>query len=343
MSNRSFSVAALLLFPALSFAQEVVHFPDSAHAAPPANIAFPFYTPGGGAAGLDVRAQFLCPDAFLSTQPITAGYVTHVGFSIGGEAAYGQFVLRAGVAGSASLGADWAQNLPDQRVQLDLSGQVVQGGGSASAPSNEWRDFELAFPFHYAPGDELVVDLTTSIAVIDEYLTTSPSGGGVPRVYNYAYAPGAPANQADNSGLKIRFTFVPLEVIPFGAGCQASNGLVPALHSVGAPQLGQSLVLYADQALAGGLGVFVYGFSRQDVQGAPLPIDLGGGCALLTSADALVPSLIGASGVAGTDLTFPNDPSLEGAVLFCQFAQFDELSPANVPFSLSAGGMLSVY
>lgn len=86
---------ALLLLAAAAplAAQQTVHYPDNQHANPPA-LGFPFYTPGGGLAGLAVRTQFLCPDSFLQTQGLPAGFVTSIGLSIGGAGFYDQFVIR---------------------------------------------------------------------------------------------------------------------------------------------------------------------------------------------------------------------------------------------------------
>ena len=345
------ALAATLLLSPFAATQTVVHYPDAAHATydpadPNATLGFPFYNVGAGSLGWANRIQLLCPDAFLAAQGVTDGYVTHVGFSLGGEGTYTTFELRAGTRGNpgaAQLDTDWAVNLPDQRVQVDLSGQLIQGGGTVAAPVLEWQDFELAYPFHYAAGDDLIVDVTSLLQFPGDYLQTTPTTGDVDRAYNFDYSPGDLAVSFNGNGIKVRFTIAPLEMIPYGSGCPGSNGQTPALTSLGAPQIGQPLALTVDQALANSLGLFVYGFSRTSYQGAPLPADLGGSCALRNSADVLEAAVITPAGESSTGLFFPNDPTLQGAVLYCQFAQLDTASPAIVPLTFSNGGILSVY
>ncbi|MEZ6037123.1 MAG: hypothetical protein R3F29_06560 [Planctomycetota bacterium] len=344
MNPRTLLAAALFAafaLPAAVVAQDV-YYPDATHDVPPM-VAFPFYTPGVGATGDSVRVQFLCPDTFLSTQALAEGYVTSIGLSVGGAAAYEQFLLRAGASDATTLGSDWNVNLPDQRVQLDLSGQVLSGGGTPSAPVNEWVDFPLEFPFHYAPGQNLVVDITARLSDASALCYTSTAPGIVQRCYNFQYSDGAPATNFTGSGLKLRFTFAPLGMLPFGGGCSSPSGAAPTLSAVGVPQLGQAVALTVDQLLPNTLGVFVFGFRRSSAPGAPLPLDLGGGCALLVSPDILVADAVSAAGSSGYGIGLPASPSLEGAVLFCQYAAHDALSPATLPFVTSNAGALVVF
>jgi hypothetical protein len=323
-------------------AQQVVHYPDDV-LANPSVYGFPFYTPGAGSSGTSVRVQFYCPDSFLVSEGLTAGYVTHVGLSVAGAAPYDPFVLRAGKTSVTSLGSDWAVNLPDQRVQLDLSGTTVVGGGTPQTPVNEWVDFPLAFPFYYTPGDHLVVDLTTRLAQPGALCGTTVGGGLVERAYNFSYTAGAPATSFNSNGLKVRFQFAPLEMVEFGTGCASPNNVAPDLGAIGTPQIGTTTIVTADNVAANGLGVFVFGYSKTDYLGGALPLGLGGGCELLVSADLLQPLVLPASGSTAWPLSIPNNTALQGAVLYTQFAQFDVNSPATFPYVLSEGGILPIY
>jgi hypothetical protein len=340
LSTSPIAAVALALTIATVPAQTNVHYPDDVHANPP-QTAFPFYTPGVGSLGNSVRVQFHCPDAYLATQTLTQSYVTHVGFSVGGAAAYDEFVVRAGTTSVASLGNDWSVNLPDQRVQLDRSNQTIVGGGTPAAPVNDWVDFPLDFPFVYTPGDHLVVDLTTKLASANAYCTTTVGGGQVQRAYHFSYTTGAPATSVNMNGIKLRFTFAPLGMVPFGVGCSGSTA--PVLAGVGTPQLGQTMVLSVTQALPNGLGLFVFGMSRTQHLGAPLPLALGGGCQLLVAADLIDAAAIDANGAASAVVIVPSDPLLVGVALHTQFAQFDPASPASLPFVLSNAGTLPIF
>src|SRR5262245_16832946 len=124
-----FSIVALasVVLPGAALTQRtVVDYEDSLLASPP-QVAYPFYTPGAGSLGQTVRLQLFCPPTFAGL-PTTPGLVTRIGFQIAGQEAYSTFVLRAGTTAVPALSTSWATNLPDQRVQRDLSGHVLQGG-----------------------------------------------------------------------------------------------------------------------------------------------------------------------------------------------------------------------
>lgn len=332
----------VLLLAALPAQQ--VDFPGVPLATPPA-VAFPFYTPGGGSTGDTVRVQFLCPDAFLATQNLAAGLVTHVGFALAGTATYDVFTLRAGVSTVASLGTDWATNLADQRVQRDLANVPIVGGNSGGAPSNQWVEFELDQPIAWQPGEGLVVDLTTRILTPGSYLgTTAVSGGlgGMQRAVNFAYVPGAPATTTSGSGIALRFTFADHGVVVFGQGCAGVGGLAPQLASFGTAALGDTMVVTVDDTLPGALGCFVAGFSRRSFVGGALPLPLGGGCALLVAPDLLLPTAAQGT-TAALALPIPFDPTLRLAVVHLQWAQLDAATPASVPLTFSDAGTVVVF
>jgi hypothetical protein len=337
--------AALALALAGALSAQTVAFPGVPLASPP-SIAFPFYTPGGGSTGDTVRAQFLCPDSFLSTQGLQPGLVTHVSFSLAGAAVYDVFELRVGATSVPTLGPDWSVNLPDQRLQRDLGGVSLVGGGSAGAPANQWVEFELDRPIAWQPGEGLVVDLTTHILVTDTYLgTTSVSGGlgGMQRAVNFAYVPGAPATAFSGSGIALQFRFAPFGMVSFGAGCAGSTGVAPHLEQHGSTAIGDTVVLVAHDTVPDGLGAFVFGHSRRASPGGVLPLSLGGGCMQLVADDVMV-LLVATGTVAAVGFAVPPDPLLRGAVLYVQWGQLDPGSPATLmPITVSEGGVLTVF
>lgn len=324
-------------------AQSVVYFDDPALVAPP-SVAFPFYTPGGGATGLPVRIQFLCPPTFAGL-PGTAGLVTAIGMQIAGQAVYSRFELRAGINPNGLLTNDFARNLPDQRLQADRSGATLVGGGVPGTPANAWVEFPLAYPFHWQPGEALVVDLITQIAVVDSYCGTA-TGVTVPRAYNFAYAPGAMATSIQSTnGLRLSFRFEPVGIVGFGAGCAGTGGFVPAVGFSGSSRLGSIDGLITGSALLGGsLTALSLGWSTQSWAGGTLPFDLGGGCRLLVAPDAFVVGTAAGtgpgSGVAAVPLPIPVLPGLVGSVLHAQWLVQDPASAVGV--AVSGGGSIVV-
>ncbi|MFY9341258.1 MAG: hypothetical protein WAT39_02130 [Planctomycetota bacterium] len=339
---------ALLPFVAISvlaapLAAQTIDFPNSTLASPP-QIAFPFYTPGGGSSGQTVRTQWLCADTFLAAHSLAPGLVTRIGLSLAGQAIYSRFELRAGATTATTLGPDWAINLPDQRLQRDLSNTLLVGGGTAAAPVNQWVEFDLDQPFAWQPGQGIVVDIIAHIAAPGVYLG-STSGAGVPRAVNFAYAPGALATGFTGNGCAFRLVFAPPDLVPFGTGCAAPGAPAPTLASLGTATPGGAIVVLAQQTLVNTVGGFLFGLSRNVSSLGPLPLDLGGGCALLVAPDVFTPTSItptGGFGGAGTTLAIPNDPLLTGAVVYTQWAQFDGASPAAVPLTFSHGGIVVV-
>ncbi|MCR9245435.1 MAG: hypothetical protein NXI31_10410 [bacterium] len=335
------SLVLFALLGSATLSAQTVDYPDSSLATPP-QFSFPFYTTGAGQTGNPVRLQLLVPDSFLSSQSLSAGLVTKVGFSLAGVAPYNQFVLRAGVAGSPSLGADWNVNLPDQRVQNDQSGTTISGGGTAQNPVNQWVEFELDFPFYYTPGDSVVVDITSLVQAPGVFLGTTV--GGVERAYNFSYSSGQSATSFNSGGVSVRLVFESHELVSYGAGCQGSNALTPALSGFGAPAIGHAgFTLVAQNGLPGAFGGFLLGFSRNVWSGGALPADFGAGCSLLTSADAVATVLLDNTGSGAIGFAIPSDPAFRGTVFYAQFANVDLQSNANVPGAFSNGGIIAVW
>lgn len=341
------ALSLLSAAPAVLPAQQVLDYDHSVLAAPPA-YGYPLYTPGAGSLGQTVRTQFLCPESFLTAQSIGAGLVTHIGLSLAGEATYDTFVLRAGTSTVTALTNTWDQNLPDQRVQKDLSHVLLRGGGTATAPASQWVEFELEYPFFYVTGQSIVVDLTAHLAVPGALLGTTV-GTSVERAFTLNYQGGPMANTLQAAGgLAFRMRFAPLDVVPYGSGCPGTGSFVPRLTSTGACNLGSTnFQLEVDRALPNALGGFLLGFSRSTFVGGALPYAWGGGCEQLTSGESVVGVYSAGTGPGGGTATLPmlipNWPSLIGAVFYAQYAQLDVASPASVPVVFSNAGAIVIY
>jgi hypothetical protein len=326
--------AAIVLSSAALFAQSTtVDYPDSVLTGPSGQ--YPVYTPPSGAI---VRAQIFCPATFagLPTGPML---VTRVGIQIAGQEDYTLFVGRAGTTAVKALTTTFATNLPDERVQFDLSGQKLPGGLNGSTAANQWVEFDLRHPFRYSPGDALVVDITAQSKVAGIYCRTA-IGSGVPRMLNLTYtATTTTGSVYASGGIKLRFVFAPLyQPIAFGQGCSGTGNLTPKLSATGSTRIGATGVLLVNltQGRPNAPAMIV---------ASPFGIDLPifGGCTIYPALSVLIPSATNGSGDLGTVFVVPNQPALDGASLTVQVAIDDPASAAQpLPFSLSNGLRLAL-
>lgn len=320
------------------FAQTtVLDYPDSTINAPQGQ--YPVYTPTNGNT---VRGQLYCPSTFAGL-PTTPMLCSRVGIQISDQQDYTTFVVRAGTTKATALtSASWATNLPDQRIQADLSGTKIMGGLNGTTPVNIWVEFELNYPFLYTPGDALVFDLTAQSKVAGTYCKTA-IGTGVPRALDLAYTPASkgPPSVYTSGGIKLRFVFQPLQWVSYGKGCPGTGNFVPDLSMTGSMKPGSVVVLRMANGLGGAPTLLFLGLSPLQ-----LPLPIGGGCTLLTPLDIVISSIATGSGAgqgtAGGALPIPNDNNLLGAVVNFQFSQLDQGSGAFLPFTLSNGGKIVV-
>ncbi len=123
----------------------------------------------------------------------------------------------------------------------------------------------------------------------------------------------------------------------FGVGCAGSGGLVPAIGSAGLRRWGSAdFAVTLDNAL-GGSGVManlVIGTSNSMWSGISLPFDLGSGCSLLVSPEAIFGVAVGGgsgpgAGTANFNIPVPVDPSLEDMTIYFQWGVMDPAGGAN--------------
>lgn len=317
-----------------------VDYPDSVLEAP--TLSFPLYTLGSGGT---VRYQTQCPAnaVGLPSQPMI---VRAVGVQLAGQELYQRFEIRCGRAPSTGLTNSWDVNLPDQRIQKDLSGTVLPGGlDTQGNPVNRWVEFDLDYPFVYRPGDAVTLDVISSAATTGLWCSTATASHE--RLYDAPYQNSASgASLTPTNGLKLRLVFEPVGSVDFGAGCPGTGGLIPAIDSTGSAQTGASMSIDLANVAGGSTAFLLLGFSRSDLGGAPLPLPLGGGCDLLVSTNASFPVRATAGGPgAGTatlPITVPADAGLDGLVFYTQWAVFDTASPA-LGLAFSAALATPVY
>jgi hypothetical protein len=326
------SLALVSLATALCAQTVVVDIPDSVIG--PLHGQYPIYTGGG----LNViRGQSFCPGTFASL-PATPMICTKVGIQLGqsaGPITYTQFVLRAGATTVPALTSTFATNLPDQRVQMDLSGQALTGGANV----NIWTEFALQFPFYWQPGQGVVIDFVTQSAIAGQWLNTT-IGTGVARCISTNYTGGPSGSAIASGGLKFRMVFEPVGLTQWGTGCPGTGNITPTIGSTGQSSLGSlNYFVTLANALGASPAVFLFGRSAS--------FDIGGGCRVyndLVFIGATVTTGAGpGNGTALFPLFIPNDPSLLAAVFDVQWGILDTASPAFVPLAMTAGGKVVVY
>lgn len=327
---RHLLTTSLVLLSVPLFAQPVtVDYPDSVVTGTAGQ--YPIYT----GTGLSViRGQIFCPGTFAGL-PTTPMFCTKVGIQLGAPAAgYAQFVLRFGATTIAALTSTWATNLPDQRVQLDLSNTTI----TPPVPPG-WVEYQLKYPFYYTPGSGVVLDIISQAQVAGIYCRTALSSA--PRLIdtNFVGLPTGPA-PSTSGGIKFRMVFEPLAIVVAGTGCPGTGSFVPQISSTGQSKIGSFnyMVLLAN-ALGGAPGAFLLG--------NPMVLPIGGGCNvyndLLISQSLIVGGNGPGNGTASFPLFVPNNPALATLVLDAQWAILDQASQALAPVALTPAGKVVVY
>ena len=327
------SLVPLVLAAAAGAQTLVVDYPDSTLGALAGQ--YPIYT----GTGLNViRGQSLCPGTFAAL-PQSTMVCTHVGVQLGGvlgPVQYAQFVVRVGKTTTVPWTNSWATNLPDQTIQVDLSGQTITGGAGV----NQWVEWPLAKPFVYNPGEGVVLDITSQAATAGQFLETA-IGTGVPRVVSTNYTGSANGALVNSGGIKFRLVFEPSGFVPSGAGCPGTGAVVPSLGTLGQPTLGNpAFLLTLDQALPGTIAVILFG--------NPASIDIGGGCVLRTDFSLFLDAAITVgtgpgTGTAAFVLPIPANPLLAGYLADVQWGVLDPGSGSPFGFALSSAAKLVLF
>ena len=318
-------LGALVLASALT-AQTKVYYPDNALNGPQGQ--YPIFTPTNGNT---VRLQLILPGNF-SGLPKTGGLVTRMGCQIAGQEDYTTFVIRCGITKQTTLSTTFTTNLPDQRVQVDLSGTKLKGGLSGQNQVNKWVEFELCNPFFWNPGDYVCIDFTSKSKVAGTYCRTA-IGSGVPRMLNLSYTSTTTTGSAVGSG-GIKFMMVietPGKLIPYDKGCPGTNNQTPVLSARGSTKLASGPLFFdLSKALPTSRFAFAIGIQCQNFR-------LGNDCRINPSLDVLVFGSTNASGAASIVTVVPSSSTLRGLTIYTQFAVND---PKGQPIALSNSGIV---
>ncbi len=121
------------------------------------------------------------------------------------------------------------------------------------------------------------------------------------------------------------------KLVPFGSTCGSMFMRFGGTRG-GIPQVGNQAFNLGLSGHKSSSAILALGISDASFGGAPLPWALGGGCQLLVSVDTLFAATLDARGLGSVLLPIPNIPSLDGRIVFAQFAQAPqgqlETSPA---------------
>ena len=152
------------------------------------------------------------------------------------------------------------------------------------------------------------------------------TSGGTPTSY-YWHPPNATTwNGTFTQAWTYRVTCAP-GYAAYGAGCRASNQMVPVLGNTGVPRINQSFSIDLSQAPASRAVILFIGASRTVWGAIPLPLDLtpfGAPCNVLA---------FDAVGTASINISVPNNLALVGAAFYNQFWLID---PGNNAMNLAA-------
>ena len=84
------------------------------------------------------------------------------------------------------------------------------------------------------------------------------------------------------------------------------------------------------------------GLSRTVSTLGPLPLPIGGSCAILVSPDASVAFVTSATGTVNAPFPIPATPTLSGLDVFFQWAVLDSTSASVLGVTVSEGGALQL-
>jgi hypothetical protein len=330
MHKTLLAAGTLLLVSGLPLSAQIkVYYPDNVITTPAGQ--YPIYTPTSGAT---VRGQIMLPGNF-SGLPTAAGLVTKVGCQIAGVEDYTTFVIRAGISPQKSLTNTFTSNLPDQRIQTDLSGTKLIGGGTQANQVNKWVEFDICNPFFWSPGQAICIDFTAKSKVAGKYCRTA-IGSGVSRMLNLSYTNQTTGNVYTSGGIKIMVVIDdPTKVVPYDKGCPGANNVTPVLSHRGSTKLGSgALFLDLTKARASARAILAIGVKCQNFR-------LNTTCRLNPSLDVLVFGTTSSTGTMTVAGAVPSDTKLRGVTLYTQYA-VDDPKAQSVPytFSLSNAGII---
>lgn len=133
----------------------------------------------------------------------------------------------------------------------------------------------------------------------------------------------------------------------FGSPCPGSGSIAPLIGAAGTPGLGSiDWKINVKSAFGPTVGLLNLGINNASWAGLPLPFDIGGQCGILVAPIYTVGApLVGAGagqGAGEVPLPIPNNPALQGAMLYGQWWVIDAGSGSWTGLALSAGIMFKI-
>jgi len=226
------------------------------------------------------------------------------------------------VAAGHTLSGTFATNLPLPITVLDSTNH------SFPMVADEWQEIGLQTAFGYNGFSDLVIDI-----VARGNVQTTPGAfhdSHEPRVYATSWSGATPSTgTADtDQSLRMRVSRNCANASEHGSSC----GRLRANHG-GDGHRGSVFLFAVNDAIPSSVAVISLGLSNA----APLPLNLTafGWTNCLAWNDPVVLPAVGtsASGIGLYGLNVPNDPALDGAIVYGQWFQPDASEPGSLTFS----------
>jgi len=133
-----------------------------------------------------------------------------------------------------------------------------------------------------------------------------------------------------------------LNVDYFGQACAGTGGFVPAIGTSGEPVVNSNnFTIEVSDTVGPTAAVFMIDLSNTTWAGGSLPFAMGNGCDLLTGGSVALFHVITTSGagngMASQIVPLPNNPGLQGLVLYSQWGVFDASAGNIYGAAMSAG------
>ena len=298
-----------------------IYVPDNNPATGGGNV-IPFGNSKSSTTWRNQKYQTLIPTSYAKKIPIR---INDLGFAPGSTNLHNfdSIVIKMDVVKTTGLNRTFAKNLSARAVTV-----LNAKNYTWHLTKDKWTRIGLQKSFLWIPTlGNLVID----IEVRNAGGVNGNTGGfrrssTIERLYSFGWTtkPAATGQSTTSlAALKIELVSTDADARPFGQGCAGSNG-TPALSYSGRPQIGKSLTVILNNALAKSVALHAVGLNTT----APIfPLDLkplgAPGCLLFMSPDMAF-ALGTGTGSAKVVLPIPNDSSLVGGRFWEQFFVLDK-------------------
>jgi hypothetical protein len=308
--------ALALLLAAGAAAQ--VYVPDANPGTGPVN-SVPLGGKGPTGAFQNMRTQIRVPASFL---PAAGSTITDVGFAGADDAnyTYALLELRCAHLPGAALAPTFAANLAGETQVLRKQNATLP------LARDQWRNVGLTASFVHDGARDLVLDVVIQGAYFTGTAPGTHRSSTLETVYalNYDVAQPAPGGFGPFlAGSKLALTLAGGAVVTVGTGCPKPDRTPVGIAWAGAPARNATFTVRASAAPAAARLVLLLGQSERTFGSVPLPLDLAvlgaPGCILRTDVLASPAVTADGSGAAALSLPIPDNPTLRGQQLNCQW------------------------